>query len=136
VEGDTESLTHLEVQIEFTNDLGPVWAVNSYCINWEVGPFERPLRSILGRDHDGKREVPRNGLSCILVAVYIEVLDITQAPNASVRQTGRPTNPRPNLQEARSEWFVLLLWTQSRLLARRARPFSTAMSSYLHSDRN
>ena len=56
---------HLEVQIEFTDDLGPVRAVNGYGVNREAGPFEGPFRGCRGRDHGGKEDVPRNGFSCI-----------------------------------------------------------------------
>jgi len=62
-----ETLAHLEVQIKFTDDLGSVWAVNCHSIDWECVPFEGPFRSSIGRDHDGRREVPRNGLSHIVM---------------------------------------------------------------------
>ena len=55
--GDTESLTHLELQVKFTDDLGPLWAVNGHGVDWEFVPFEDPFRGRLGRDHDGRREV-------------------------------------------------------------------------------
>ena len=64
-----ESLAHLKVQIKFTDDLGPLWAVNGYGVNWEFVPFEGPFRGRLGRDHDGKREVPWNCLSRIVMTV-------------------------------------------------------------------
>ena len=56
--GDTGILAHLEVQIKVTGDLGPLWPVNSHGVDREFVPFEGPFRSSLGRDHDGKREVP------------------------------------------------------------------------------
>ena len=52
------TLAHLEVQVKFTDYLGPLWTVNGYSVDWEFVPFEEPFRSSLGRDHDGKREVP------------------------------------------------------------------------------
>ena len=46
--GDERFLAYLEVQVEFTGDLGPVWAVNSYGVDREVGPFEGPVCDRLG----------------------------------------------------------------------------------------
>jgi hypothetical protein len=40
-------LAYLEVHVEFTDDLGPVWAINSDCIDWENGTFEGPFRGLL-----------------------------------------------------------------------------------------
>lgn len=75
MEGDTESLAHLEVQIKFADDLCTAWAVNGYSVDWEVGSFEGPFGGGLGRDHDGKRVLGNwNDFSCI-VTVFIEGLD-------------------------------------------------------------
>jgi hypothetical protein len=49
-----EFLAHLEVQIKFTDDLGSVWTMNGYGVDWEVGSFEGPFCGRLGRDHGGK----------------------------------------------------------------------------------
>ena len=43
-----EFLAHLEVQIEFADDLGTVWAVDGYGVDWEVRPFEGPFCGHLG----------------------------------------------------------------------------------------
>ena len=58
MKGDTGFLAHLEVQIKFTDDLGPVWAVNGYGVDREVGSFEGPSRGCLGCDHEWKGNVP------------------------------------------------------------------------------
>ena len=63
-----ETLTHLEVQVKFTDDLSSLWAVNCYGVDWEFVPFKGPFRGRLGRDHDGGREVPWNGLSRITIS--------------------------------------------------------------------
>ena len=53
-----KSIAHLKVQIKFTDDLGSLWAVYGHGVDWELVPFEGPFRGNLGRDHDGRREVP------------------------------------------------------------------------------
>ena len=35
-----EFLAYLEVQIKFADDLGSVWTVNGYGVDWEAWSFE------------------------------------------------------------------------------------------------
>ena len=78
------TLAHLEVQIKFTDDLGPLWAVNGHGVDEKFMSFEGPCRARLGRDHDGRGEVPWNGLSCI---VTMELTARCRSP------FGRPHSP-------------------------------------------
>jgi len=64
---DMGTLAHLEVQIKFTDNLSPLWTINGYGVDREFVSFEGPFLGNLGRDHDGRREVPRNCLSCIMM---------------------------------------------------------------------
>jgi len=57
-----ESLTYLEVQIKFADDLGSIWAVDGYGVDWNGGPLEGPFCCRLRCDHGGKSDVPRNDL--------------------------------------------------------------------------
>ena len=59
---DVESLAHLEVQIKFADDLGSIWAVDGYGVDWKVGSLEGPFCCRLRCDHGGMGDVPRNGL--------------------------------------------------------------------------
>ena len=49
---------YLEVQIEFADDLGSIWAVDGHCVDWEVGSFEGLLCCRLGCDHSGGGCIP------------------------------------------------------------------------------
>lgn len=48
--------THLEVQIKFADDLGSIWAVDGYGVDWEVRSPEGPVRYHLRCDHGGAEE--------------------------------------------------------------------------------
>jgi len=70
------SLRGSVVQIKFADHLGSVWAVDGYCIDWEVRSFEGPFCCRLGCDHGGKGCVPWNDLLCIApVEVLMSVVD-------------------------------------------------------------
>ena len=66
MEDDMECLAHLEVQIKFACDLGSLWPVNNHGVNWKFGPFEGQFCGSLGCDHDGKGEIPLNGIPSIV----------------------------------------------------------------------
>ena len=57
-----ESLTHLEVQIKFADDLGSIWAVDGDSVDRKGGPLEGPFCCRLRSDHGGKGDVLRNDL--------------------------------------------------------------------------
>ena len=70
MERDIGFLTHLKVQIKFADDLGSMWTVDSYGVDWEVRPFKGPLCCRLGCDHGGNGDVLRNDLLYIAPAGY------------------------------------------------------------------
>ena len=70
MERDIGLLAHLEVQIKFTDDLGSMWAVDGYGVDWEVRSFKGPLCRRLGCDHGGNGDVFRNDLLYIAPTGY------------------------------------------------------------------
>ena len=50
---EMEFQAHLEVEIKLADNLGPVWTVDDYGVDWEVGPFEGPFFCSLGCNHGG-----------------------------------------------------------------------------------
>ena len=58
-------LAYLEVQIKFSDDLGSIWAVDGYGVDWKVGPLEGTFCCRLRYDHGGKSDGPKNDLFCI-----------------------------------------------------------------------
>ena len=63
---------YLEVHIKFADDLGFRWAVDGYCVDWEVGSFEGPFCCRLGCDHSGGGCVPWNDvlLSMVMLPMF------------------------------------------------------------------
>ena len=62
---------YLEVQIKFADDLGFRWAVDGYCVDWEVGSFEGPFCCRLGCDHSGGGYVPWNDVLLSMVMLTL-----------------------------------------------------------------